>query len=35
MFFVVRIVTGLLSYFFPTLLAATGLAGVGLLLVGC
>jgi inositol transporter-like SP family MFS transporter len=34
MFFVVRTVTGLLSYFFPTLLAVTGLTGVGLLLVG-
>jgi len=34
MFFVVRAVTGLLSYFFPTMLAATGLTGVGLLLVG-
>lgn len=34
MFFVVRSVTGLLSYFFPTLLAVTGLTGVGLLLVG-
>jgi inositol transporter-like SP family MFS transporter len=34
MFFVVRAVTGLLSYFFPTLLAATGLTGVGMLLVG-
>ena len=34
MFFVVRSVTGLLSYFFPTLLAVTGLTGVGLLLIG-
>ena len=34
MFFVVRTVTGLLSYFFPTLLAVTGLTGVGLLLIG-
>jgi MFS transporter, SP family, inositol transporter len=33
MFFVVRCVTGLLSYFFPTLLAATGLTTVGILLV--
>ncbi|MCV7226286.1 MFS transporter [Mycolicibacterium komossense] len=33
MFFVVRSVTGLLSYFFPTLLAATGLTTVGILLV--
>ncbi|MDX1875246.1 MFS transporter [Mycolicibacterium sp. 120266] len=33
MFFVVRTATGLLSYFFPTLLAATGLAVVGVLLV--
>jgi inositol transporter-like SP family MFS transporter len=33
MFFVVRAVTGLLSYFFPTLLAATGLTTVGILLV--
>ncbi|MEV4155617.1 MFS transporter [Nocardia salmonicida] len=33
MFFVVRSATGLLSYFFPTLLAATGLTTVGLLLV--
>lgn len=34
MFFVVRTATGLLSYFFPTLLAATGLTAVGLLLIG-
>ncbi|GAB93816.1 MFS transporter [Gordonia rhizosphera] len=34
MFFVVRSFTGLLSYFFPTLLAATGLPVVGSLLVG-
>ena len=34
MFFVVRTATGLLSYFFPTLLAATGLTVVGMLLVG-
>ncbi|WP_197373085.1 MFS transporter [Mycolicibacterium baixiangningiae] len=34
MFFVVRTATGLLSYFFPTMLAVTGLTGVGLLLVG-
>lgn len=34
MFCVVRSVTGLLSYFFPTLLAVTGLTGVGLLLIG-
>ncbi|MBY8860217.1 MFS transporter [Nocardia sp. CA2R105] len=34
MFFVVRAATGLLSYFFPTLLAATGLTSVGLLLIG-
>ncbi|MEV0708173.1 MFS transporter [Nocardia aurea] len=34
MFLVVRSATGLLSYFFPTLLAATGLTTVGLLLVG-
>ncbi|RJO72539.1 MFS transporter [Nocardia panacis] len=34
MFFVVRSATGLLSYFFPTMLAATGLTTVGLLLVG-
>ncbi|MET7771963.1 MFS transporter [Nocardia sp. NPDC005366] len=33
MFLVVRSATGLLSYFFPTLLAATGLTTVGLLLV--
>ena len=33
MFFAVRSVTGLLSYFFPTLLAATGLTMVGILLV--
>jgi inositol transporter-like SP family MFS transporter len=33
MFFVVRTATGLLSYFFPTLLAATGLTVVGVLLV--
>ncbi len=33
MFFVVRTVTGLLSYFFPTLLAVTGLTAVGILLV--
>lgn len=33
MFFVVRTATGLLSYFFPTMLAVTGLTGVGLLLV--
>jgi inositol transporter-like SP family MFS transporter len=33
MFFAVRSVTGLLSYFFPTLLAATGLTVVGILLV--
>lgn len=33
MFFVVRTATGLLSYFFPTLLAATGLTAVGILLV--
>lgn len=33
MFFVVRTATGLLSYFFPTLLAATGLTTVGILLV--
>jgi MFS transporter, SP family, inositol transporter len=31
---VVRTVTGLLSYFFPTMLAVTGLTRVGLLLVG-
>ncbi len=34
MFFVVRTATGLLSYFFPTLLAVIGLTAVGLLLVG-
>ena len=34
MFCVVRSFTGLLSYFFPTLLAAIGLTGVGLLLIG-
>ncbi|MGW0248567.1 MFS transporter [Nocardia goodfellowii] len=34
MFLVVRSATGLLSYFFPTMLAATGLTTVGLLLVG-
>jgi len=34
MFFVVRTATGLLSYFFPTMLAATGLTTVGILLVG-
>lgn len=34
MFFVVRTATGLLSYFFPTMLAATGLTTVGVLLVG-
>jgi inositol transporter-like SP family MFS transporter len=34
MFCVVRSFTGLLSYFFPTLLAITGLTGVGLLLIG-
>ncbi|CAN5220956.1 MFS transporter [soil metagenome] len=33
MFFAVRSVTGLLSYFFPTLLAATGLTTVGILLI--
>ncbi|WP_238422683.1 MFS transporter [Gordonia sp. 'Campus'] len=33
MFFVVRTATGLLSYFFPTMLAATGLTTVGILLV--
>ncbi|WP_216900292.1 MFS transporter [Nocardia alni] len=33
MFFVVRAATGLLSYFFPTMLAATGLTSVGLLLI--
>jgi inositol transporter-like SP family MFS transporter len=34
MFCVVRSFTGLLSYFFPTLLVAIGLTGVGLLLIG-
>jgi MFS transporter, SP family, inositol transporter len=34
MFCVVRSFTGLLSYFFPTLLVAVGLTGVGILLVG-
>jgi inositol transporter-like SP family MFS transporter len=34
MFCVVRSFTGLLSYFFPTLLTVTGLTGVGLLLIG-
>src|SRR6476659_2103497 len=34
MFCVVRRFTGLLSYFFPTLLAVHGLTGVGLLLIG-
>jgi inositol transporter-like SP family MFS transporter len=34
MFCVVRSFTGLLSYFFPTLLAVTGLTAVGLLLIG-
>ncbi|MCV7283100.1 MFS transporter [Mycolicibacterium flavescens] len=34
MFCVVRTFTGLLSYFFPTLLVAIGLTGVGLLLIG-
>jgi inositol transporter-like SP family MFS transporter len=34
MFFAVRTATGLLSYFFPTLLAATGLTVVGILLIG-
>lgn len=34
MFLVVRSATGLLSYFFPTMLAATGLTVVGLLLIG-
>jgi inositol transporter-like SP family MFS transporter len=34
MFFVVRTACGLLSFFFPTLLAATGLTAVALLLVG-
>ncbi|MET0897060.1 MAG: MFS transporter [Mycobacterium sp.] len=33
MFFAVRTATGLLSYFFPTLLAATGLTVVGSLLI--
>ncbi|MDY6997357.1 MAG: MFS transporter [Actinomycetota bacterium] len=33
MFFAVRTATGLLSYFFPTLLAVTGLTTVGLLLI--
>lgn len=33
MFCVVRTATGLLSYFFPTLLAVTGLTAVGILLV--
>ncbi|MEE4023459.1 MFS transporter [Gordonia sp. PKS22-38] len=33
MFFAVRAATGLLSYFFPTMLAATGLTSVGILLV--
>lgn len=33
MFFVVRTATGLLSYFFPTMLAVTGLTTVGILLV--
>ncbi|WP_158166406.1 MFS transporter [Mycolicibacterium smegmatis] len=33
MFFVVRTMTGVLSYFFPTLLAVTGLTAVGVLLV--
>ncbi|WP_288812268.1 MFS transporter [uncultured Gordonia sp.] len=33
MFFAVRTATGLLSYFFPTMLAATGLTTVGILLV--
>ena len=33
MFFVVRTITGVLSYFFPTLLAVTGLTAVGVLLV--
>jgi len=35
MFFAVRTATGALSYFFPTLLAAVGLAWVGLLLITC
>ncbi|KRE33669.1 MFS transporter [Mycobacterium sp. Soil538] len=34
MFFVVRTATGLLSYFFPTMLAVIGLTWVGVLLVG-
>ncbi|MCU1644074.1 MAG: putative sugar transporter [Nocardia sp.] len=34
MFLVVRSATGLLSYFFPTMLAATGLTAIGSLLVG-
>ncbi|TFV59391.1 MFS transporter [Mycobacterium sp. PS03-16] len=34
MFFVVRTATGLLSYFFPTMLAVIGLTWVGALLVG-
>ncbi|MCV7420111.1 MFS transporter [Mycobacterium yunnanensis] len=34
MFCVVRSFTGVLSYFFPTLLTLTGLTGVGLLLIG-
>ena len=34
MFFVVRTATGLLSYFFPTMLAVVGLTWVGVLLVG-
>lgn len=34
MFFVVRTATGLLSYFFPTMLAVIGLTWVGILLVG-
>jgi inositol transporter-like SP family MFS transporter len=34
MFCVVRSFTGLLSYFFPTLLVVAGLTGVGLLLIG-
>lgn len=34
MFFVVRTATGLLSYFFPTMLAVIGLTAVGVLLVG-
>jgi inositol transporter-like SP family MFS transporter len=32
--FFVRLVTGLLSYFFPTMLAVVGLTAVGLLLMG-